>query len=338
VASNLADVRAQIAANQQGARDLQRLVDRAGWPVVSAYMQHLQTAAAAKMRRALAAIPDGTYSYTDHLDDGVAIQVRIDIQGDGARIDFSGTAGVLPNNLNANVAIVTAAVMYSLRCLIDEPIPLNQGVLEPVELIVPVGMLNPPAHARAEDSPAVAGGNVETSQRVVDVLLGALGVAAASQGTMNNVLLGNSQFGYYETLCGGAGATPDAPGADAVHTHMTNTRLTDPEILEQKYPLRVRRFALRFGSGGAGLHPGGCGVIRQFEFLAPLEVSLLTQRRGPYPPYGLSGGQPGLCGVNRLQPAGEAERVLAGSVHVHVRPGDVLTIETPGGGGYGTPG
>jgi 5-oxoprolinase (ATP-hydrolysing) len=227
--------------------------------------------------------------------------------------------------------------MYSLRALIDEPLPLNQGVLAPIELVVPPGMLNPPAHPRAEDSAAVAAGNVETSQRIVDVLLGALGVAAASQGTMNNVLLGNRRFGYYETLCGGSGATRDAPGADAVHTHMTNTRLTDPEILEHKYPVRVRRFVIRRGSGGAGQHPGGCGVIREFEFLASLEVSLLTQRRGPYPPYAVAGGQPGQLGENRLKRAGQPEQILPACAHLQVHRGDVLTIATPGGGGWGKP-
>jgi 5-oxoprolinase (ATP-hydrolysing) len=337
VASNLADVRAQVAANQQGVRDLQRLVDRYGWPVVEAYMQHIQSAAETKLRQALAAIPAGTYAFVDHMDDGATIQVRIDI-GDGrARIDFSGSSGVLPNNLNANLAIVSAAVMYTLRCLIDEPIPLNQGVLSAVELIVPPGMLNPPAADRAEDCPAVAGGNVETSQRVVDVLLGALGVAAASQGTMNNLLFGDANFAYYETICGGAGATPRGPGADAVHTHMTNTRLTDPEVLEKKYPLRVHRFALRADSGGAGRHRGGCGVIREFEFLAPLEVSLLSQRRGPYPPYGLAGGQAGRVGENWLRRAGQSDQRLDGCAHLQVQPGDRLIIATPGGGGYGVP-
>ena len=243
----------------------------------------------------------------------------------------------MPSNLNANLAIVTAAVMYSLRCLIDEPIPLNQGVLAPIEMVVPPGLLNPPAGSCAETCPAVAGGNVETSQRLVDVLLGALGVAAASQGTMNNLLFGDASFGYYETICGGAGATADGPGADAVHTHMTNTRLTDPEVLERKYPLRIHEFRIRPGSGGLGVHNGGCGVIRQLEFLAPLQVSILSQRRGPFPPYGLAGGQPGQVGENRYQPAGQAEQILAGCVQLHVQPGDMLTIATPGGGGYGRP-
>jgi 5-oxoprolinase (ATP-hydrolysing) len=301
-------------------------------------MGYLQEAAATQMRLALHRIPDGSYEFTDHLDEGAVIRVRLDVQGDRARIDFTGSAAVQSNNLNANRAIVTAAVMYSLRCLIDQPVPLNQGVLAPIELVLPPGMLNPPADPDPARCPAVVAGNVETSQRIVDCLLGAFRAAAASQGTMNNLLFGDATFGYYETICGGAGATPTGPGADAVHTHMTNTRLTDPEVLEQKYPVRLRRFAIRSGSGGAGRFPGGCGVIRELEFLRPLEVSLVTQRRGPYPPFGLAGGQPGQCGQNRLQRANGEELVLPARVALHVEPGDILVIETPGGGGYGVPG
>jgi 5-oxoprolinase (ATP-hydrolysing) len=238
--------------------------------------------------------------------------------------------------LNANRAIVTAAVMYSLRALIDEDIPLNQGVLAPVEIVVPEGLLAPPMHDRPHDCPAVVGGNVETSQRVVDVVLGALGLAAASQGTMNNTLFGDATFGYYETICGGAGATPQASGADAVHTHMTNTRLTDPEVIERRYPVRILEFGIRRGSGGAGLHRGGDGIVRRIQFLKALQVSLLTERRGPYPPFGLNGGAPGALGVNTLRPWGSpTEQQLPGKAQVNVQPGDVLTVQTPGGGGYG---
>jgi len=226
-------------------------------------------------------------------------------------------------------------VMYVLRIMLAEDIPLNQGVLAPVEIIIPPGLLNPPAGRSAEDSPAVVGGNVETSQRIVDVLLGALGLAAASQGTMNNLLFGDDTFGYYETICGGAGATPGADGADAVHTHMTNTRLTDPEVLERRYPVRVRSFSIRRGSGGSGNHRGGDGVIRRLEFLRPLEVSLLTERRGPAAPYGLAGGQSGALGNNVLERADGTIENLGGKAQFNVRSGDVLTIETPGGGGYG---
>jgi 5-oxoprolinase (ATP-hydrolysing) len=335
VQDNLADITAQVAANNQGARDLTRLVERYTLPVVEAYMRHIQAAAEQKMRQALARLPDGEHRFTDHLDDGTPIAVTVTIRGDAATIDFTGSGPVSPGNLNANPAIVTAAVMYCLRCLIAEDIPLNQGVLAPIELIVPEGILNPPEGASPRDSAAVVGGNVETSQRVVDVVLGALGVAAASQGTMNNTLFGDGTFGYYETICGGNGATPQSNGADAVHTHMTNTRLTDPEVIERRYPVRVREFSIRRGSGGPGRHHGGDGIVRRLEFLRPLEVSLLHQRRGPYPPYGLFGGQPGALGRNTLRRADDTESPLPGRTQFTAQPGDVLTIQTPGGGGYG---
>jgi 5-oxoprolinase (ATP-hydrolysing) len=233
------------------------------------------------------------------------------------------------------------------RCLIAEDIPLNSGVLEPVSITLPECLLNPPEHANPADSAAMVGGNVETSQRVVDVLLGALHLAAASQGTMNNLTFGNKSFGYYETICGGSGATPDADGADAVHTHMTNTRLTDPEVIERRYPVRLHEFSIRRGSGGAGQHRGGDGITRKIEFLAPIRVSLLTERRGPFPPFGLNGGAPGALGKNTKntlstvsRDAKASERSasdVGGKASFDVQPGDVLTIETPGGGGFGTP-
>ena len=336
-AANLADIGAQIAADQHGAQGLARLVERYSWPVVAAYMRHICDAAERKMRAALARLDDGRYTFTDHLDDGTPITVAITVAGDEALIDFTGSGPVSSGNLNANRAIVTAAVMYCLRALIDEDIPLNQGVLKPIRLIVPESVLNPPARERVEDCPAVVGGNVETSQRVVDVLLGALGLAAGSQGTMNNTLFGDGTFGYYETVCGGNGATFDGPGADAVHTHMTNTRLTDPEVMELRYPVRVREFAIRRGSGGAGVHRGGDGIVRKLEFLRPLEVSILSQRRGPYAPYGLAGGMPGALGRNSLLRVDGSTEPLAGCVQFQAAAGDVLVVETPGGGGYGSP-
>jgi 5-oxoprolinase (ATP-hydrolysing) len=285
-------------------------------------------------------LPRERREFVDHLDDGTPIRVAITTSGERMTIDFTGTGPVSAGNLNANRAIVTAAVMYVMRLLIGEDIPLNQGVLAPVEIILPECILNPPERQRPEDCAAVVGGNVETSQRVVDVLLGALGVAAASQGTMNNLLFGDATFGYYETICGGSGATANADGADAVHTHMTNTRLTDPEVLEARYPVRLHEFSIRRGSGGAGQHKGGDGVIRRIEFLRPLTLSILSQRRGPYPPYGLAGGQPGALGKNTLQRVGQtflSAESLAGLVQTEVQPGDILTIETPGGGGFGAP-
>jgi 5-oxoprolinase (ATP-hydrolysing) len=268
--------------------------------------------------------------------------VRFTIHGPGseraATIDFTGTGPVVAGNLNANRAIVTAAVIYTLRVLVDEDIPLNHGVLRPVEIVLPTCLLNPEAGASPETTPAVAGGNVETSQRIVDVLLGALGVAAASQGTMNNVVLGDKTFGYYETICGGSGATADGPGASAVQVHMTNTRLTDPEILERRYPMQVKEFSIRRGSGGVGKNRGGDGVVRRLEFLRPLTLSLLTQRRGPHPPYGMAGGEAGAFGANRLLRADGSEIQLGGIAQLEVRAGDILTVETPGGGGFGESG
>lgn len=334
VADNLADLAAQAAANECGARLLRKASEQHTVETVQAYMQHIQTAAAKKMRQCLSQLEDREYSFADSLDDGTRICVRITVKGDSAVVDFTGTAGVNAGNLNANRAITTAAVLYCFRCLLNEPVPLNAGVLEPVEIVIPVGLLNPAPGASPELTPAIVGGNVETSQRIVDVLLGALGLAAASQGTMNNLTFGDETFGYYETICGGAGATPTANGADAVHTHMTNTRLTDPEVLEQRYPVRLRQFSIRRDSGGAGQFNGGNGIIRELEFLKPLHVSMLSQRRGEYHPYGIRGGAPGELGKNTMRTTNGVE-LQGGSFAVHVDGGTVLTIESPGGGGCG---
>jgi 5-oxoprolinase (ATP-hydrolysing) len=319
------------------------LVEQYSLPVVRAYMNHVQDAAERKVRLALTRFPAGDHSFTDYLEtpDGtsVPITVRFTIHGadqyPAATIDFTGTGAVVTGNLNANRAIVTAAVIYALRVLVNEDIPLNHGVLRPIKIVLPECLLNPTPGPTPETSPAVAGGNVETSQRVVDVLLGALGVAGASQGTMNNVLFGDPTFGYYETICGGSGATADGPGASAVQVHMTNTRLSDPEILERRYPVRLQEFLIRRGSGGAGRQRGGDGAVRRVEFLKPLTLSLLTQRRGSHPPYGMAGGEPGALGRNTLIGADGTVRALPGIVQINVQAGDVLVIETPGGGGFG---
>jgi 5-oxoprolinase (ATP-hydrolysing) len=348
IEENIADIHAQAAANRVGVTELLAMVDRFGFDVVEAYMNHIQRAAETQVRLALGRLPAGRHAYRDALDNGAEIAVTVTIThapGDGRRmgdaiIDFTGTDAVQPNNLNANPAIVASAVLYCLRCLVDEEIPLNGGMLAPVTLIVPEGcLLNPPAHDDPAKCAAVSGGNVETSQRVVDVIFGALGVVAASQGTMNNLVFGqggrDAGFGYYETIGGGAGAGPTFDGADAVHTHMTNTRLTDPEVLEARYPVRLERFAIRKGSGGAGAFRGGDGILRSLRFLAPMEVSLLTGRR-TRGPYGVDGGEDGEPGCNRLQRAGsQTVETLGASVTLHVEPDDVLTIETPGGGGFG---
>lgn len=331
---NLADLAAQVAANECGVRLLAELVRTHSVDTVLGYMQHIQATAARKMRQCLQRLQNRTYRFQDHLDDETPICVEIRVQDDRATVDFTGTGGVHSGNLNANRAITTAAVLYSFRCLLNEDVPLNAGVLEPLSIILPEGLLNPAPGRTSAESPAIVGGNVETSQRIVDVLLGALGLAAASQGTMNNLTFGDETFGYYETICGGSGATPRAPGADAVHTHMTNTRLTDPEVLEQRYPVRLLQFSIRRNSGGAGRHRGGNGIVREIEFLRPLHVSMLSQRREPHAPYGLEKGEPGCSGRNSLLTGGAADVFdLGGAFTRHVVAGDVLRIETPGGGG-----
>ena len=335
---NLADIAAQVAANQTGAKLLSSMIKQSGQDVVLTYMKHIQNTATKKMKRALSRLSASEYSFIDHLDDGSPIAVAVRLSEERVTIDFSGTGPVLKTNLNANRAIVTAACLYVFRCLIDEAIPLNQGVLEPVEIVLPECLLNPPRHDDPQHCAAMVGGNVETSQRVVDVLLGALRQAAASQGTMNNLTFGDDTFGYYETICGGAGATPNVNGASAVHTHMTNTRLTDVEVIEHRYPVRVLQFKIRQESGGEGTYSGGDGIVRSFEFLRPLKVSLLTQRRREFPPFGLEGGKPGKVGVNSIRRSSSSEfEMLGPTAHLNVNRGDQLTIETPGGGGFGTP-
>ncbi|MBI9073806.1 MAG: hydantoinase B/oxoprolinase family protein [Desulfatibacillum sp.] len=335
---NVADIRAAMAANQTGARELSAMTARHSWPVVLAYMRHIRDAAEEKTRAALRALPDGRHSFRDCLDDGSPVVVAITISGDHAVIDFTGTGPVNANSLNASEAVVTACVLYCLRCLIKEDIPLNSGVLSPVEIIVPTSMLNPPSNDDPALLPGVVGGNVEVSQKIVDILFGALGIAAASQGTMNNLIFGNTSLSYYETICGGAGAGPGFAGAHAVHTHMTNTRITDVEVLERRYPVRVRRFSIRRGSGGEGKFPGGCGAVRELEFLEPMEISLLTQRRTTAP-FGMAGGAPGKPGKNLILRKGEEiPEVLSSLAQTRANAGDLLIIKTPGGGGHGKKG
>ena len=326
IADNVADLQAQIAANELGTRLLRALCVDAGTDVVRAYMQHLQDQAAHAVGRAIAALPDTEAEFSDTTDDGTTIAVRLRIRGGAMEVDFSGTSGRHPSNLNAPRAVTIAAVLYVLRCLVDEPIPLNRGCLRPVTItIAPGSLLDPPPDA------AVAAGNVETSQRVVDVLWAALGRSAACQGTMNNLTFGNERFGYYETIGGGEGARDGHHGASGVHTHMTNTRITDPEIVESRFPVRLRRFCLRHGSGGEGRFVGGDGLVRTFEALAPLTVSILSDRR-EVPPFGLCGGAAGAPGCNRIAGAD-----VPGRAQADVTAGDVFEIATPGGGGYGSP-
>ncbi len=332
----LADLQAQVAANRLGDSELQRLLEREGTDEVCAYMGHVLANAAEAVRDAIARLRDGDHSV--ELDNGsrIVVAVRIDRAARRARIDFSGTSPQQEGNFNAPLAITKAAVLYVFRCLVGRPIPLNAGCFEPIELVVPEGCLLhplPPA--------AVVAGNVETSQAVTNALFGALGVMAAAQGTMNNLSFGDAQSQYYETICGGTGAGVLADGtgfagASAVQSHMTNSRLTDPEILEDRFPVRLERFAFRRGSGGAGRWPGGDGVVRRLRFLAPMTASILSGSRR-VPPFGLAGGGDGALGRNRLERADGQLEVLGGCAQVSVQPGDLLEIATPGGGGFGAP-
>ncbi len=326
---NLADLKAQTAACARGAGELNRLVDEFGLPVVEAYMAHVQANAEEQVRRAIGRLKPGAFAY--ELDNGAVVRVRIDVDAANraARVDFTGTSDQLPGNFNAPLSITRAAVLYVFRTLVEDDIPLNEGCLKPIALIVPEGsMLNPRAPA------AVVAGNVETSQVVVDALYGALGVLAASQGTMNNFTFGDDRRQYYETICGGAGAGRGFDGASAVQTHMTNSRLTDPEVLELRFPVVVKRFAVREGSGGAGEWRGGDGVVREIAFREPLTAAILSNHRR-VPPFGLEGGEAGAVGRNRVRRADGTVEDLGATATVEMAPGDVFLIETPGGGGFG---
>jgi 5-oxoprolinase (ATP-hydrolysing) len=331
---NLADLRAAVAANHRGASALQQLCARHGPTKVQRMMDALGGRAERCVAAALGRLAQGRYEAEEQLDDGTPLRVGIDLVDGTARVDFAGSGDVHPGNMNATPAIVRSVVLYVLRLLVDEPLPLNEGLMRAVSLSIPEGLLNPPFPEDPTLAPAIVGGNVETSQRLVDTLLKALGLAACSQGTMNNVSFGTSEFGYYETVCGGCGAGPGFHGQSAVHTHMTNTRITDPEIVEQRYPVRIERFAIRRGSGGEGRFRGGDGVRREVRFGETMSLSILSQHRREGP-YGLEGGEPGLPGGQRLIHAdGEIEE-LAAIDGREVKPGDRLVLETPGGGGYG---
>jgi 5-oxoprolinase (ATP-hydrolysing) len=329
---NIADLKAQAAACARGAEGLKRACTGSGVEVVEAYMRHVQDNAEAAVRKVIGALKDGAFEMP--MDGGAVIRVavKVDPRARSARIDFTGTSAQAANNFNAPGSVTKAAVLYVFRCLVESDIPMNAGCLRPLEIVVPDGSLLKP-----RPPGAVAAGNVETSQAVVDALFGALGVLAASQGTMNNLTFGNPRHQYYETICGGAGAGAGFDGASCVHTHMTNSRLTDPEVLEDRYPVVVEEFSVRHGSGGAGAHKGGDGARRRIRFREAMTAAILSTRRDT-DPFGLEGGAPGARGITTLVRKDGTRTRLKGRDEVEVAPGDAIEIETPGGGGFGVVG
>ena len=331
IAQNIADLQAQVAANQKGVDELLKMVDHFSLEVVQAYMQHVQDNAEEAVRRVITALKDSQYEY--RLDNGAVIKVaiRVDQTTRSADINFTGSSPQLSNNFNAPSAICMAAVLYVFRSLIDDDIPLNAGCLKPLNVIIPPGsMLNP--HYPA----AVVSGNVETSSCITNALYGALGVLASAPGTMNNFTFGNDRYQYYETISGGSGAGCGFNGTDVVQTHMTNSRMTDPEILEWRFPVRVERHAIHHGSGGRGQWHGGSGAIRAVRFLETMTASILSNNR-IVPPFGMAGGEAGRCGHNYVLRADGRREDLSFVATTPMAPGDVFVVETPGGGGYGAP-
>ncbi|MER5380381.1 hydantoinase B/oxoprolinase family protein [Streptomyces sp. NPDC002688] len=329
--TNLADLRAQIAANRKGVDEVGRMIEDFGLDVVQAYMKHVQDNAEEAVRRVIDTLEGGECAY--ETDSGAVIRVRVTVDREerAATVDFTGTSAQLTTNFNAPFAVVNAAVLYVFRTLVDDDIPLNDGCLRPLRIVVP------PASMLAPEPPAaVVAGNVETSQAITGALYAALAVQAEGSGTMNNVTFGNERYQYYETVASGSGAGDGFPGAPVVQTHMTNSRLTDPEVLEWRLPVRLDEFAIRHGSGGPGHWRGGDGAVRRITFHEPMTVSTLSQHRR-VPPYGMAGGEPGALGANRVEHADGTVTELGGSGAADVGPGDVLVIETPGGGGYGPP-
>ncbi|MDF2095748.1 hydantoinase B/oxoprolinase family protein [Aquibaculum arenosum] len=326
---NVADLKAQIAANQKGVSELRRIVGLFGLEVVQAYMRHVQDNAEEQVRRVLDRLAPGSFVYP--MDDGsqIAVSVSIDRAARSARIDFTGTSAQLPNNFNAPSAVCRAAVLYVFRTLVEDEIPMNEGCLKPLDIVIPEGsMLNPVAPA------AVVAGNVETSQAITDCLYGATKALSGAQGTMNNLTFGSDRYQYYETIAGGSGAGEGFDGCDAVHTHMTNARLTDPEVLEWRFPVLLESFEIRRGSGGKGHWRGGDGTIRRLRFLEPMTASILSSHR-KVPNFGLEGGEPGALGRNAVARKDGRVEELSGTDKAEMQPGDTFLVETPGGGGYG---
>lgn len=328
---NIADFKAQLAACEKGAQELLSMIDWYGVKTVHAYMKHVQNNAEESVRRVLDVLNDGQFTY--YMDDGHQISVKITVDHSTRRavVDFTGTSDQHPGNFNAPTAVVRAAVLYVFRCLVNDQIPLNEGCLKPLEIIIPRNSMINPKHPAA-----VIAGNVETSQYLVDTLFGALGTVAAAQGTMNNFIWGNDRIQYYETVCGGSGAGANYHGTHAVHTHMTNSRLTDPEVLEWRFPVRVESFEIRKGSGGRGRFNGGDGVTRKIRFNEAVSVNIISGHR-QVPPYGLDGGQAAQVGSNWVEHVDSKITQLTGSDSIELESGDIFVIETPGGGGFGAP-
>ena len=326
---NMADLEAQIAANNTGRFEVMKMIDQFGLDVVQAYMQHVQDNAEESVRRVLDKLKDGEFIY--RMDNGCQIQVSITVDhvAREADIDFTGTSPQYHGNYNAPTAVCLAAVLYVFRCLVNDTIPLNEGCLKPLKVTVPKKSIISPEYPAA-----VIAGNTEVGQCITDALFGALGTLASSQGTVNNFVYGNDVYQNYETICGGTGAGPDHPGASAVHSHMTNTKMTDPEVLEQRFPVRVDSFSIRHGSGGQGRFPGGDGIIREVTFLENMKVTLLTSHRHT-DPYGLDGGDPGARGRNAVRRMNGRIDELLGNDETDMEPGDCFIMETPGGGAYG---
>ncbi len=329
--TNLADLRAQMAANRKGVDEVGKMIDHFGLDVVQAYMRHVQDNAEEAVRRVIDRLEDGEYCY--QMDSGakISVHITVDRATRSATIDFTGSSPQLASNFNAPSSVATASVLYVFRTLVAAEIPLNDGCLRPLRIVIPDGSMLAPSHPAA-----VVAGNVETSQAITGALFGALGVQAEGAGTMNNVTFGNERYQYYETVGSGSGAGDGFDGASVVQTHMTNSRLTDPEVLERRFPVLLREFAVRRGSGGAGRWHGGDGAVRRIEFTEPMTVSTLSGHRR-VAPYGMAGGLPGELGRNRVERADGSTVELAGCDSADVQPGDTLVIETPGGGGYGTP-
>jgi 5-oxoprolinase (ATP-hydrolysing) len=326
---NVADIKAQVAANNKGVQELARVEAEFGWDVVAAYMRHVMNNAEESVRRVVARLSDGAFDY--RMDDGALLRVKVSVDRAArkARIDFTGTEVQRPDNFNAPPAVTRAAVLYVFRCLVGEEIPLNEGCLKPLEIVIPAGTFLSP-----RPGAAVVAGNTEVSQATCNALFGALGAIACSQATMNNFIFGDATRQYYETICGGTGAGPGFDGTSAIQTHMTNTRMTDPEVLELRYPVRLEEFSIRRGSGGAGKFRGGDGSRRRIRFLEPMTAIIVASRRD-VAPFGLAGGADGAAGRQWVERADGTREELGGRASAELRPGDCFVIETPGGGGYG---